>query len=150
MNNSVHLLRGATVALSMMGAIMVGATGPARAADAGNSDANVKVVQDFIDSWKDADKSATYLAPDAAVRLEEDKPPVIGPGPYLAAVKSFTADGTTFSAKILSTFARGPVVVDSRIDTVKTPGKPDQALKVAGVFIVKDGKIKEWTDYVYK
>ena len=44
----------------------------------------------------------------------------------------------------------GPVVMNKRIDTMKTAGKPDQVFPVVGVFIVKKGKITEWTDYLDK
>ena len=50
--------------------------------------------------------------------------------------------------EMLEIFAKGPVVVTSRVDTVKAPGKPDQVYKIAGVFIVKGGKITEWTDFL--
>lgn len=116
-----------------------------------NATANKAVVQGFIATWPgDPQKAAPYLAPDAKLRLEEDKPAVIGPNGYISAIKPFESGGSSFSAQILATFAKGPVVVTSRIDTVKTPGKPDQQVKVVGVFVVKHGKIEEWTDYVYQ
>ena len=40
--------------------------------------------------------------------------------------------------------------MNRRIDTMKTAGKPDQVFKVVGVFVVKDGKIVEWADYLEK
>jgi limonene-1,2-epoxide hydrolase len=115
--------------------------------------ANLKLVEDFIKSWgaKDADAvmhSSSYLADDATLRMFEDKPPVIGPAAYAAGFKSFISDGSRIRVKILQTFAKGPVVANSRVDTVAAPGKPDQIIKVAGVFIVKNGKIKEWDDYL--
>jgi len=128
----------------------------AEAADApaaGPEKANVKLVEEFIESWgaKDADSvmhSASYLADDATLRMFEDKPPVIGPAAYAAGFKSFISDGSRIRVKILQTFAKGPVVANSRVDTVVAPGKPDQVIKVAGVFVVKNGKIKEWDDYL--
>jgi limonene-1,2-epoxide hydrolase len=110
--------------------------------------ANIKVVEDFIKAWNEPDKSVAYLADDASVRMVEDQPPVIGPAAVGAAFKGFMGHGETISVKILSTFAEGPVVTNVRVDTLKTPGKPDQAFKVVGVFVVKKGKIKEWTDYL--
>ena len=120
---------------------------------AGPEKANMRVVGDFMKSWgaKDADGvilSSTYLADDASLRMFEDKPPVVGPAAYAAGFKSFIAAGSRIKVKVLQTFAKGPVVVNSRIDTVVAPGKPDQVIKVAGVFIVKNGKIREWDDYL--
>jgi limonene-1,2-epoxide hydrolase len=40
--------------------------------------------------------------------------------------------------------------MNKRNDTLKTEGKPDQVFPVVGVFLVKDGKITEWTDYLDK
>ena len=115
--------------------------------------ANVKLVSDFCKSWAakdfDADKmAATYLSDDSSVRMEEGKPALTGPAAVAAGFKTFTSNGGRVKVKILQTFAKGPVVVNSRVDTLVNPGKPDQPFKVAGVFIVKDGKIKEWSDYL--
>ena len=115
--------------------------------------ANVKFVTDFVKGWEakkyDADKEyAFYLAPEASVRMEEDKPPLIGPAAVAAESKKFMAGGARIEVKIHDTFARGPVVVNARTDIIKAPGKPDQEFKVAGVFVVKKGKIAEWTDYL--
>ncbi len=127
---------------------LVGA-GTAQAAEMGDkAKANVKVVDDFIKAWNDPDKAVTYLADDASVRMEEDKPAVVGPTAVGAVFKSFMTPGVTISVKIHSTMAEGPVVTNIRTDTLKTKGKPDQAFKVVGVFVVKGGKIKEWTDYL--
>jgi limonene-1,2-epoxide hydrolase len=127
---------------------LVGA-GTAQAAEMGDkAKANVKVVEDFIKAWNDPDKAVTYLADDASVRMEEDKPAVVGPGPVAAAFKGFMTPGVSISVEIHSTMAEGPVVTNIRTDTLKTKGKPDQAFKVVGVFVVKGGKIKEWTDYL--
>jgi len=118
-----------------------------------NEKANSKLVKDFCLGWMaknyDADREmAKFLAANSSVRMEEDKPPVIGPAAVAAEMKGFTSSGQTIDVKMLEIFAKGPVVVTSRIDTVKAPGKPDQVFKVAGVFIVKNGKITEWTDYI--
>ncbi len=110
--------------------------------------ANVKLVKAFCNSWNDPDSSVAYLSDDASVRMVEDKPAVVGPAAVAAAFKGFMSHGEKISVKILTTLAKGPVVVNTRIDTMTTPGKPDQAFNVVGVFIVKNGKIKEWADYL--
>jgi limonene-1,2-epoxide hydrolase len=127
---------------------VVAASALANTASAAGKNPNVKIVEDFCASWNDADKSVTFLSDDASVRMVEDQPAVVGPAAVAAAFKGFMGHGETLSVKILSSFAKGPVVVNTRIDTLKTPGKPDQAFKVVGVFIVKKGKIKEWSDYL--
>jgi limonene-1,2-epoxide hydrolase len=115
--------------------------------------ANSKLVEDFCLGWMaknyDADREmAKFLSADSAVRMVEDKPPVIGPAAVAAEMKGFTASGQSVDVEMLEIFAKGPVVVTSRVDTVKASGKPDQVYKIAGVFIVKGGKITEWTDFL--
>jgi limonene-1,2-epoxide hydrolase len=82
--------------------------------------------------------------------MVEDQPAVVGPAAVGAAFKSFMTPGVSLTVKTLSTTAHGPVVLNKRVDTMKTAGKPDQAFPVAGVFIVKNGKIVEWADYLDK
>ena len=112
--------------------------------------ANLKVVSAFMSSWNTPDKTAQYLAPKASVRMVEDQPPAVGPDAVVAAFKSFLVPGVRVEVDVLETIVHGPVVVNSRIDTVKTDGKPDALYPVTGVFVVKDGKIVEWTDYLLK
>jgi limonene-1,2-epoxide hydrolase len=133
-----------------LGAVAVATLGKAAVAAEEKSDskANVKVVEEFIKAWNDPDKSVTYLADNASVRMEEDKPAITGPANVAAAFKGFMSHGEKLDVKILSTFAEGPVVTNKRIDTLTTPGKPPQAFKVVGVFVVKKGKIVEWADYL--
>jgi limonene-1,2-epoxide hydrolase len=147
---STHITRRTAFVAGGIGALALAAL-PGIAEAAPRSDvekANVKLVKNFCQSWNDADKAATFLSDDAAVRMVEDKPAVIGPAAFTAAFKGFMSHGETISVKILTSYAKGPLVVNTRVDTLKTPGKPDQPFKVVGVFIVKDGKIKEWSDYL--
>jgi len=127
-----------------------GFSGASFAAGSSPQKVNMKVVADFIASWSDPDKAVTYLAPDASVRMVEDQPPVVGPEAVATAMKGFMTPGVKIAVKTLHTTAYGPVVVNQRIDTLKTPGKPDQVFPVVGVFVVKGGKIAEWTDYLEK
>jgi limonene-1,2-epoxide hydrolase len=110
--------------------------------------ANVEVVDDFIAAWSNPDEAVAFLAPEAAVRMIEDQPPVIGQKAIGDAFKSFMTPGVTLTVETLATTAHGPVVMNKRIDTMKTAGEPDQVFPVVGVFVVKNGKITEWTDYL--
>ena len=110
--------------------------------------ANIKVVNDFMAAWSSPDKAVTYLAPDASVRMVEDQPAVVGRSAIADVFKSFMTPGVTLLIETLETTAHGPVVLNKRIDTMKTEGKPDQVFPVVGVFVVKHGKIIEWADYL--
>ena len=112
---------------------------------------NLKLVTDFVKGWEakhyDAEKEfSDYVAPDASIRMEEDKPAMQREG-AAKQMKGFYTGGGNLEVKIHETFARGPVVVNTRTDTVTMPGKGAQDYKVCGVFVVK-GKIVEWTDYL--
>ncbi len=112
--------------------------------------ANVQVVDDFIAAWDDPDRAVTYLAPQAAIRMIEDQPPIVGRQAIAEAFKGFMAPGVTLTVETLETTVHGPIVMNKRIDTLKTEGKPDQVFPVVGVFLVKNGEITEWTDYLDK
>jgi limonene-1,2-epoxide hydrolase len=127
----------------------------AAAADAPSAgeQANLALVEAFLASWPapdfDPDKvMATYLAPDCSVRVIDSQPFLHGPAAVAAAFKAYAPHGERFKADVLSSYARGPIVVTQRIDTQVTAGKAGPTFPVVGVFLVKDGMIKEWTDYV--
>jgi limonene-1,2-epoxide hydrolase len=115
--------------------------------------ANVKLIRAFLAGWDDPhldiDKLvAQYMAPNAAVRWTDDMKAVYGPTAAAAAAKAAMPEGSRAVIKIFSVFAHGPLVATSRVDTIKVPGKPDATFDTAGVHIIKDGKIQEYTDYV--
>jgi limonene-1,2-epoxide hydrolase len=108
--------------------------------------ANLKLVQDFCRSWGAADFDPakvmpTYIAADGRARVMQDQPFIQGPTALAEAFKPYLAHGERFRVKFLDVFARGPLVTTHRIDTVVTPGKPDQNVEVLGVFLLKDGKL---------
>jgi limonene-1,2-epoxide hydrolase len=76
----------------------------------------------------------------------EDQPALVGKKAYVDAWGALQPD-QRMSVKYHEILARNPVVVTRRTDTLITPGKPDQLFEISGVFIVRDGKIVEWTDY---
>ena len=96
--------------------------------------------------------------PEAARCLDDDRDAMFS---YTCAQGTFAVTARLAEGRLVTTIvphepvssngekrASGAVVVTSRVDTVKTPGKPDQVYKIAGVFIVKGGKITEWTDFL--
>ena len=112
--------------------------------------ANIQVVDGFIAAWSDPDAAVAFLAPEASVRMIEDQPAIVGQKAIADAFKGFMTPGVSLTVETLETTAHGPVVMNKRIDTMKTPDKPDQVFPVVGVFVVKNGKITEWTDYLDK
>ena len=61
-----------------------------------------------------------------------------GPGPF-----------THITMTILETFAKGPIVVTHRIDRFASKTRP-LTWEGVGVFLVQNGKIKEWFDYTIR
>jgi limonene-1,2-epoxide hydrolase len=125
------------------------ASGRSEAAEMGALEkANAKVVNAFLKDWSKGDsaKLGAYLAEDCVVRMEENKP-LMGRAAAVAGIQSYFDRDWKFSMAVLETFAKGPVVVNSRKDTV-TMGEKKPVFAVAGVFLVRDGKIHEWSDFV--
>lgn len=150
-----ELSRRAAFLTGVLGAAAAtGLAAPAAAAEPTVAEtANVKVVKDFCATWsaKDFDPDAAaqaYFAPDAHVRVLDTMPFVVGPAAIGAAFKPFLQHGERFKVRYLDVFARGPVVVAHRIDTQVAPGQADKSMEMVGVFLVRDGRIKEWTDYL--
>jgi limonene-1,2-epoxide hydrolase len=135
-------------------AAAAGGAGQAAAAEPTAAEAaNVKVVKDFCATWgaKDFDPDASaraYFTPDASVRVLDTMPFVVGPAAIGAAFKPFLQHGERFKVQFLDVYAKGPLVVTHRIDTQVAPGQADKAMEMVGVFLVRDGRIKEWTDYL--
>ena len=50
--------------------------------------------------------------------------------------------------RVLETFASGPIVINHRIDRFDSPNP--LTWEGVGVFFIKDGKIKEWSDYTIR
>ncbi len=132
---------------------LVGFIGQAAAADLTPVEkANVQAVNEFMKAWADpktdAAKLGAYLTEDSVVKMQEGKPALMGKAASVEAFKGFLSKGTRFDIKILETFAKGPVVANSRVDAAITDGKMGNPFSVVGVFIMKDGKVQEWADFV--
>jgi len=137
-----------------LGALAVAAAGMATAAESSGAEkANLQLVKDFCKAWgddpPDAEKMTNqYLAEDCVIRFGETIAPVSGQAAAIELFQSFLNSGQRYDLKILDTFTRGPVVVNARIDSTIKNNRITNPTKVIGVFLVRDGKIKEWSDYV--
>jgi limonene-1,2-epoxide hydrolase len=126
---------------------------PSAASTAVIEKANVQLVKDFCKAWGDdppdpEDMANKYLSDDCVVRFGDTVDPVSGHDAAVALFQTFLSNGERYDLKILETFARGPVVVNSRIDSTIKGTRTTHPTSVVGVFIVRNGKIKEWSDYV--
>jgi limonene-1,2-epoxide hydrolase len=133
------LAAGATTAF-------VGLSSQASAADLTEAErANVKIVNDFCATWPshDIDKLVSFFAEDGAYRVTETAQPAKGHEAVTARIKGFLDQVQRF--EVLDTFARGPMVINERID--RFSGGRLKSWHGVGVFFLKDGKIVEWYDY---
>ena len=136
------------LALAALGTgAFVGLAGAASAADLAPAEqANLKLVTDFCASWptRDMTRILPFLADDCVYRMTETAPPANGHDGVVQRLKQWLDDSSLVEFKILDAKAAGPIVITHRIDRFLT--KQPLTWEGVGVFFVKDGRIKEWSD----
>jgi limonene-1,2-epoxide hydrolase len=107
--------------------------------------ANIQVVKDFCEAWPahDVGKIMSYFADNCAYRPLETMETARGRDAVEKEIKRFVNNVERF--EILETWARGPMVINQRID--RFTRFQIKAWHGTGVFFLKDGKIVEWFDY---
>jgi limonene-1,2-epoxide hydrolase len=109
--------------------------------------ANLKLVADFCAAFatRDMSKISAYMAADCSYRVTETAMPAVGPA-ALDRIKNYVERSSQIEFQVLDSWARGPMVVNERIDRfVRADASP--AYHLVGVFFIKAGKIAECTDY---
>jgi len=111
---------------------------------------NLKLVADFCSAWstRDMTRILPFLADDCVYRMTETTPPANGHDGVVQRLKQWLEDSALVEFKILDAKAAGPIVITHRIDRFLT--KQPLTWEGVGVFFVKDGKIKEWSDYTMR
>jgi limonene-1,2-epoxide hydrolase len=110
---------------------------------------NVKVVNDFLASWYEPYKAdISLLLPDGVYKTNDHTPALNADG-LLNYLKGAMGPEDRVVVITHETFARGTLVMNSRTDIVKSPGKKDRIFEIVSHFLVKQGKIVEWTDHIY-
>jgi limonene-1,2-epoxide hydrolase len=139
--------------LAITGLGVLASARPARTAESTAAErANVELVRDFCASWSTRDLAQILprLADDCVYRMSETMPPVAGHAGVAGRLGSWmTSSDLGIEFRILDTFAAGPIVMNHRIDSFKSTTRP-LTWEGVGVFFVKDGKIKEWSDYTIR
>jgi len=136
MTRSQFLMAGAAVAIPGMAAEPTAA-----------EKANLALVADFCAAFatRDMAKIASYLAPNCSYRITETAMPALGAA-AVDRIKSHVERSSKIEFQILDSWARGPMVINERIDSFTRPDA-SPAYHLVGVFFIKDGKIAEWTDF---
>ena len=136
-----------------VGAALLLAAGESRADDSAASaaeQANEKVVNEFCAAWKtmDIDKLMSFLDDKIVFRMIDNMPFVEGKQAMIDGIGQFLATRTSARFEMLRSTAIGNIVVNERIDHFGKEEGPEDAFHIAGVFLVKNGKIVEWRDYM--
>lgn len=107
--------------------------------------ANTEVVKKFCDAWPahDVSKIMSYFADDCASCPLETMETAKGREALENEIRRFVDNVERFEE--LETWARGPMVINQRIDHFKN--FQIKAWHGTGVSFLKDGKIAEWFDY---
>jgi limonene-1,2-epoxide hydrolase len=124
---------------------------PASAADWNEAErASVKLVTDFCAAWssRDLNNVLPFLSENCVYRMTETTPPATGHDGVIQRLKTSVDNSSLVEFRILDTMAAGPIVINHRIDRFLM--KPPLTWEGVGVFFVKDGKIKEWSDYTIR
>ena len=128
-------------------ALLAGADGVGAADLNEGEKANIKTVTDFCAAWSTRNMARVlpFLADDCVYRMSETTPPANGHAGVTEKLKSWLDDSSLVEFRVLDTAAAGPIVINHRIDRFMAT-RP-LTWEGVGVFFVKDGKIKEWSDY---
>ena len=112
---------------------------------------HIKVVADFCAAWstRDLKQILPFLADDCVYRMSETTPPVNGHAGVTERLGTWLETSQRIEFTIVDTFAKGPMVVNHRIDRFISTTRP-LTWEGVGVFFLKDGKIKEWFDYTIR
>jgi limonene-1,2-epoxide hydrolase len=143
--------RGFMATAGLGTAAIFGGAGRADAADWNDVEkANVKMVTEFCAAWatRDMARVLPFLADDCVYRMTETTPPANGHDGVIQRLKPTVDNATLVEFRVLDTMAAGPIVINHRVDRFMT-ARP-LTWEGVGVFFVKDGKIKEWSDYTIR
>jgi limonene-1,2-epoxide hydrolase len=124
------------------------AAAPAMSAD---EQANLKLVNDFCAAWatRDMAKILPFLGEECVYRMTETTPAVTGHAGVTERIKPAVDRADAVSFEVLESYAKGPMVINHRIDRFASKERPF-TWEGVGVFFIKDGKIREWSDFTIR
>jgi limonene-1,2-epoxide hydrolase len=114
--------------------------------------ANVAVVTDMCKAWVaplNFERIGSFLTDDCVFRASETAPPVKGRQAIVDTLKKMLGAPSKAEFEVVQTFARGPIVFNERFDRFAMP-KRNIDWHGVGVFMMRDGKIAEWSDYTIR
>lgn len=112
--------------------------------------ANEDLVTRFCKAWelRDVEKLLPFLADDLVYQMFEGRPDLIGVEAFRNEIGPWLSRLERVEWEILRSQAIGPLVINDRIDRfIAGPGGRDMVFRIAGIFVVQDGRIVLWRDY---
>ena len=144
--------RRSFLAAGGIGALAAAAPGGALAAQpTAVEQANISVVNEFCAAFVapiDWDRITSHLTADCKYRATQTTPVAEGHQAIRDLLSGFVESATSVEFELVDTWARGPVVVNDRVDRFTLPDR-ELDIPVVGVFHLIDGTIAEWTDFVF-
>lgn len=140
---------GAPGALALLGQVESSEGGQAPRAPGETT--TIALVDAFCASMgsRDAAVMSSFFAEDGVYRMTETTPSITGLAAIRARFSMWVDTWPSIEFAILDRYAKGPMVINHRIDRFTGPTRPF-TWEGIGVFFVKDGKIKEWQDYTIR
>ena len=114
---------------------------------------NITLVDRFCKGWEAMDLAQVFatMKTDAIYRQSQDTPPVTGHQAISDMMKLWVDDSYKIDYIVLETFARGPVVINRRIDIYHRNNAEDHLeWEGVGLFLIENGLIREWQDFTMR
>ena len=111
---------------------------------------NERLVTQFCLDWakRDADLLVEYLSEDIEYQMYEGRPDIVGHEQFKQELGEWLKGLKEVKWEINRSHAIGELVINERVDHfISEDEKKTFHLPIAGVFLVRDGKIKMWKDY---
>jgi len=113
--------------------------------------ANIRLIDKFCAAWEamDLQQVTATMTEQCVYRQSQDTAPVTGHQGVINLMQPWIESSHAITYKILETFARGPVVINRRIDIYHSETNHLEWEGV-GLFLIEDGLIREWQDFTMR
>jgi len=113
--------------------------------------ANIRLVDKFCAAWEamDLQQVTATMTEQCIYRQSQDTPPVTGHQAVIDLMQPWIESSHAITYEVLETFARGPVVINRRIDIYHSETN-NLEWEGVGLFLIEDGLIREWQDFTMR
>ena len=115
--------------------------------------ANINLVDRFCKAWEAMDlvQVTATMQTGAIYRQSQNTPPVTGHQGLIDLMQPWIESSNRITYEVLETFARGPVVINHRIDIYHSDNDERHLVwEGVGLFLIEDGLIREWQDFTMR